>query len=242
MCDRMDVVMSRASISIDPVRGDAVCPSTHLITQSRTRVAPLLFTFSVMSSLTTIIPILATITLLLVVVLPPCDAFVSPNDTHGPRLVSPHTQRHAFLWFGGSEPDNDEHEKIGKTTDGKDLAVAATLTNVAAVMEAMGSFKASQRVGERATGVLQELQDKEQVEGSAANGKIKVLCNGQQRPTSVHVDETYLQDLVRDRQPKEAAKDLSAALLLAMTDAHAKSSARLNERLKTVYSDMGFDT
>jgi DNA-binding protein YbaB len=162
------------------------------------------------------------------------------------------SQLSAFLWFGG----NDEKKGEG---DGNLMAVSSssaltgkdssTLRGVSNIVDSMASFKASQRVGERTGAALQELSSI-LVEGTAADGKIKVTFNGQQMPVGVQIDETYLKGLLARRpgvgsssnNNKEGIDQLCAALTEAMKEAQAKSAAKVDDKLKSLYSDLGFDS
>jgi DNA-binding protein YbaB len=135
----------------------------------------------------------------------------------------------AFPWFGGSDGDenNDEPDEIA----------SASLRGVSTIMDSMSSFKSSQRVGERASAILQDLSSTI-VEGTAADGKVKVSFDGNQQPIGVQIDETYLQAI---KNRKEGAEELGLAMTKAMQDAHTKSGLKLEEKLKSVYADLGFE-
>lgn len=116
----------------------------------------------------------------------------------------------------------------------------------------MASFKSSQRVGERTGTALQELSNI-LVEGTAADGKVKVTFNGQQVPVGVQIDETYLRGLLAKRpglgnssssnnSSKEGVDQLCAAITEAMKEAQTKSAAKVDDKLKSLYSDLGFDS
>lgn len=127
----------------------------------------------------------------------------------------------------------------GKDEQGKedptDEVVADTLSGVSKVMDSMQRFKTSQRVSDRTNTVIQELASVT-VEGSSADGKVKVTYNGQQRPIGVQIDESYFQSLGR----KSGARELSVALTEAMKQAHEKSAGKMEDKLKGLYSDLGF--
>ena len=113
--------------------------------------------------------------------------------------------------------------------------MSANLAGVSGIMDSMANFKTSQQVGDRASAILQDLTTIS-VEGTAADGNVKVTYNGQQKPLSVEIDDAYFQSLSR----KSGANDLSIAVTKAMQDAHEKSSSKLDEKMKTFYSDLGF--
>lgn len=100
-------------------------------------------------------------------------------------------------------------------------------------------------MGERTGAVLQELSNI-LVEGTAADGKVKVTFNGQQVPVGVQIDETYLKSLiVKQAGPgnnKEAADQLCKALTEAMKEAQAKAATKVEDKLKSLYADLGFES
>lgn len=102
-------------------------------------------------------------------------------------------------------------------------------------MDSMNRFKTSQKVSDRTNLALQELA-LVTVEGSSADGKVKVLYNGKQQPVDVQIDEVYFQSLGR----KSGAAELNIALTEAMKEAHKKAAAKMEDKLKTLYSDLGF--
>lgn len=164
------------------------------------------------------------------------------------RLLSPPSpaslQLSAFLWFGG----NDENKETGDNSNSSSASTSedsATLRGVTNIIDSMASLKASQRVGERTGAVLQELSNI-LVEGTAADGKVKVTFNGQQVPVGVQIDETYLKSLiVKQAGPgnnKEAADQLCKALTEAMKEAQAKAATKVEDKLKSLYADLGFES
>jgi DNA-binding protein YbaB len=142
----------------------------------------------------------------------------------------------AFLWFGGSDDEkqnnNDSDDKVASSR-------ASNLGGVANIMDSMSSFKTSQRVGERTNAVLQDLSNV-LVEGSAADGKVKITYNGQQVPIGVQIEDTYFQSL--KGRGKDGAEELGIALTQAMQEAHSKSAAKMEEKLKSLYSDLGLES
>lgn len=94
----------------------------------------------------------------------------------------------------------------------------------------MENFKTAQQVGKMTNALVQDLQ-KETFEGVAADGKVKVLFDGQQRPVGVQIDESYLSGV--------DGSVLSAALTTAMKDAYQKSSEKMDEKMKSFYVDLG---
>ena len=173
------------------------------------------------------------------------DTNQTNESTHAyHRLMSTSTELHAFLWFGGG--NNEDDHQNSTSTNNKNAAnskVNKSLSNIANIMDSMTSFKASQRLGERTGAALQDLSNT-LVEGTAANGNVKVTLTAQQVPVGVFIDESYLQSLLGSPFPptsnnKEAADELSMALTQAMKDAHSKSTVKVEDKLKGLYSDLG---
>jgi DNA-binding protein YbaB len=157
----------------------------------------------------------------------------SGSVRHSIASNQPHAEtklyiNNAFSWFTGSNVEN-QNESTEKASE--------SLGGVAGIMDSMESFKTSQRVGERTNGVLQDLSNII-VEGTAADGKVQVRFNGNGRPTGVHIDDGYFQGL---RKKKDGVEELNIAITKAMQDAHSKSAEKMDERLKSFYSDLGFN-
>lgn len=156
------------------------------------------------------------------------DAFVSTSARFGgapsystisPASPSASTRKTPVLslfWFGKGDGDKEN------TGEG--------LGGVAQIMDSMDGFKKSQQVGMLTSNLVQDLGSTI-VEGSAAEGKVKVFVDGQQRPKRVHIDETYGNAVDVD--------DLSAALVAAMQDAYAKSREKMEEKMKDLYAELG---
>lgn len=121
-----------------------------------------------------------------------------------------------LFWFGKGDGD--------KENDGEGLG------GVAQVMESMDGFKKSQQVGTLTSNLVQGLGSVV-VEGSAAEGKVRVFMDGQQRPKRVQIDEEYGQAVDVD--------DLSTALLTAMQDCYTKSREKQEEKMKDLYTELG---
>lgn len=86
-------------------------------------------------------------------------------------------------WFTGkNEVDKNRSDEDALSKDGK---------GIVSIMNSMESFKKSQRAGKMTASLVQELSSTI-VEGSSPDGKIKVLYDGQQRPLSVDIDESYV--------------------------------------------------
>lgn len=101
------------------------------------------------------------------------------------------------------------------------------------MVDSMENFKRAQRAGKMTRKLVQELSSTT-VEGTAADGKVKVIVDCQQRPVNVIIDESYV--------TSSDVADLCASLVLAMNDAHAKSMDRMDEKMKSFYSELGLST
>jgi len=119
-----------------------------------------------------------------------------------------------LFWFGKGDGDKKDN------TGGEGLG------GVAQVMDSMEGFKKSQQVGTLTSNLVQDLGSIV-VEGSAAEGKVRVFMDGQQRPKRVKIDEVYGEAVDVD--------DLSTALVAAMQDAYAKSREKMEEKMKDLY-------
>jgi len=139
------------------------------------------------------------------------------------------TSRSAFRWWFSDSPEDDT-ENDDLASNSTEIRLSEDVADVANVMEGL---KRSQRVGERAEKVLQELSSTI-VQGTGADGNVKVTYNGQQIPVGVQVDETYLKE-VASKSSKEGVEELCLALITAMQDAHYKSGTKLEEKMKSFY-------
>lgn len=139
-----------------------------------------------------------------------------------------------FGWFQNEDGDDGNDKSQDEESDG---VVSTKLSGVAGIMNSMSSFKTSKRVSDRTNAVLQDLSNTI-VEGTSADGKVKVTYNGQQQPVGVQIDEGYFQSLGR----KSGAGELSIAMTEAMQEAHSKSASKIEEKVKSLYSDLGFET
>ena len=166
-------------------------------------------------------------------------ALISPTvsfpHTHPIRISGPtsfvgrSTQRHAFSWFNKDDENSDDQ---GSDVDSQ---LSENLSQASNIME---SFKTSQRIGERSGAAMQELSYT-LVEGISADGNIKVTFNGQQIPVGVEIDESYLAET--STKGKEGIDAFCTALTYAMQDAHYKSGIQVEEKMKSVYTDLEFD-
>ena len=153
-----------------------------------------------------------------------------------PRFVQRHRRQTVlhinFGWFSG-KGDNEENEELDPNSL---MGTAASATNagiggVATTMKSMESFKRSQRVGRMTRKLLQELSSTT-VEGSAADGKVKVVLDCQQRAVRVDIDQGYKDEV--------GASDLGSAITSAMNDAHSRSLERMDDKMKNFYTEVGF--
>jgi DNA-binding protein YbaB len=127
-------------------------------------------------------------------------------------------------WFSGKS-----EEKNGYNGEGQ----LGNLEGVPSIMDSMDNFKRSQRVGKMTASLMQELASTS-VEGVAADGKVKVTFDCQQRPTGVNIDETYFESA--------DVLDVNNACTSAMKEAHSKSVERMEEKMKSFYSELGLDS
>jgi DNA-binding YbaB/EbfC family protein len=107
---------------------------------------------------------------------------------------------------------------------------AESLGGVASIVDSMGDLKTAQRVGQLTDSLVKELAATV-VEGSSAEGKVKVSFDCQQKPVNVQIDEGFLAE--------SDAASLSTAVTTAMQDAHSKSIERMDEKMKSLYSELG---
>ena len=135
------------------------------------------------------------------------------------------TQTFAFSWF---------------KDDGKNDEVRSQLSeNLADASNVIESFKTSQRIGEQSGAALQELASTF-VEGTSVDGTVKVTFNGQQMPVGVEIDESYLKSIVSE-EGTDGIDKLCSALTDAMQSAHYLSGIQLEEKMQSVYSNLGLD-
>lgn len=157
------------------------------------------------------------------------SAFVSQSPvTKSCSIATASTPRPLHLfWFGkdGDKVGTSDKKKVG-TTDKK----GEVLGGVAQVMDSMAAFKKGQQVGTLTWNLVQELGGTT-VEGNAAEGKVRVFFDGQQRPKRVQIDEAYVRDVDID--------DLNSALVVAMQDAYKKSREKMEEKMKELYGELG---
>jgi DNA-binding protein YbaB len=122
-----------------------------------------------------------------------------------------------LFWFGKGDGDKDN--------DGEGLG------GVAQVMQSMDGFKKTQQVGLLTSNLVKDLVESTVVEGSAADGKVRVFMDGQQRPKRVQIDEEYKEAVDVD--------DLCSALLEALQVCYAKSREKQEGKMKDLYTELG---
>jgi len=140
-----------------------------------------------------------------------------------PRPSLQHKTKANLFWFSGKDDgDNSKKSKGGDSS--------SDMRNVGEVMDSMDNFKKSGKIAKMTDSLVQELSTIS-IEGSAADGKVKVFFDGQQRPMNVEIDDSYL--------GKVTADDLNAALTSAMQDAHQKSAQKMEEKMKPFFAELG---
>ena len=103
-------------------------------------------------------------------------------------------------------------------------------TKMGTTATTMENFKQSKEVGRKTSALLVDLSSTT-VEGSAARGKIKVLVDGQQKPLGVEIDDDYFDTV--------GVEDLTEKLATAMQDAHDKSTKLMQEKMESLYAEIG---
>jgi DNA-binding YbaB/EbfC family protein len=128
-------------------------------------------------------------------------------------------------WFGSKNENDEQNNGEALAADGK-----GTLGGVSGIMESMDGFKKSQRIGKMTGALVHELSSMT-VEGTAENGKVKVTFDCQQRPVDVFIDDAYFDSA--------NAADVSDAITTAMKEAHAKSTEKMDEKMKNFFAQVG---
>lgn len=142
-----------------------------------------------------------------------------PRQSFSQRL---HSSSALYLnWFQG---------KGDKKESGESSEKRQGMGGVVGVMDSMDSFKKAQRVGKMTEAIVQELSTIV-VEGVAADGRVRVFVDGQQRPKGVDIDESYIAET--------PARDVSSALTTAMQDAYDKSSDKMEDKMRAFYGELG---
>jgi DNA-binding YbaB/EbfC family protein len=129
-------------------------------------------------------------------------------------------------WFGVSKNDDDGYAN-GETlvTDGGKAG------GVPGIMQSMDNFRKSQKIGKTTSMLVQELSSMV-VEGTAENGKVKILFNGLQQPIGVQIDEGFFE------ASSTTVNDFSDAINTAMKDGYNKSKEKMDDKMKGFFSQM----
>ena len=156
----------------------------------------------------------------------PSDAFVrtprasqSSSFPNALRVVDARLFLNIGGWFGRG---GDKKRSVDNDTE--------NLGGVASIVDSMGDLKTAQRVGQLTDSLVKDLSTTI-VEGTAMDGKVKVSFDCQQKPVGVTMDENMLSEV--------DATTLSSALTAAMQDAHSKSIERMDEKMKSLYTELG---
>ncbi|KAL3943479.1 MAG: hypothetical protein SGBAC_002443 [Bacillariaceae sp.] len=164
------------------------------------------------------------------------DAFCIPScSTLSATFAHPplSTTLGVFNWFGGSaEGEDDKQEKSDE------FLTSTNFGNVASVIDSMSNFKKSQRIEERTNTVIKDLSTT-MLTGESSDGKVKITFNGQMKPMGVEIDPEYIQTLKAD---EEGSVELSTAIQHALVDVSEKSMQKVEEKMKGIYQDIGFNS
>jgi len=154
------------------------------------------------------------------------------NHHQNPYIQSQSTnmkQNSKLNLFWKNNNDKKEKEEATKTSQ-SNVRQTSKMGTTAMTME---NFKQSQDLGKKTGQLMQELSSM-QVEGVAAKGKIKVFVDGQQQPVGIEIDDDYFN--------QEGVENFSEELLLAMQDAHKKSMLVQQDKMQSLYSELGLPT
>ena len=177
---------------------------------------------------------------------------ITTTPTSRTRTTPSTTMLHGFWIFGGNKDERKgQNRKVsddiasgtgGKASSSTDPSSpsSASVASVTNVMESMKRYETAQRVARSATATLNDLSNTF-VEGVAADGKIKVIFNGQSVPVGVQIDENYFKSIVKDGSGSGGLAELSSELTKAMKDANIKAASKLDDKMKSLYNDFGFD-
>eukprot|EP00957_Ditylum_brightwellii_P172211 13109623-Ditylum_brightwellii.AAC.1 len=132
-----------------------------------------------------------------------------------------------LLWFGKDKKKEQRDGDIVKSDKGQQQLRSTDMGETVSTME---NFKKAQDIGKRTSTVLHELSSM-MIEGVAADGKVRIFVDGQQRPTGADIDEKYLASVTVD--------DLNTAVTAAMQDAHIKSTEQMEEKMQALYAEVG---
>jgi DNA-binding protein YbaB len=147
-----------------------------------------------------------------------------PLLSRSPRTVASSSALH-LNWWGSKSTDLPAEQDVDVDGYGK-----GSMGGVSGMVDSMENLKRAQRAGKMTRSLVDDLASTT-VEGTAADGKVRVVLDCQQRPVTVNIDETYLEGV--------AVSDLCTSLTTAMNDAHSKSRDRMDEKMKTFYDELG---
>ena len=156
-----------------------------------------------------------------VFVVPACRAF-TPSTSFVTSCVHPFRNTCLFLFWFSSKKD-ERPERRNKHDIG----------GVAQVMDSMEQLRKVQDVGKVTANIMEELE-RMSIEGSAADGKVKVIFDGQRRPKGVEIDDSFLATADTD--------DVQSAITKAMKEAYTKSGEKMDDKLKALYAELGLST
>jgi DNA-binding protein YbaB len=164
-------------------------------------------------------------------VFPTCYSF---HNVHRSTFLTKHrAQTCLFInlnWFGGSKNEDDGF------ANGETLATeGGKLGGVSGIMQSMDNFRKSQKIG-KTTGMLVQELSSTVVEGTAENGKVKVLFNGLQQPIGIQIDEGFFE------ASSTTVNDLTDAINTAMDDGYTKSKEKMDEKMKAFFLQMNLPT
>jgi len=159
-------------------------------------------------------------------------------------LKNEHSSLSMFSWFGGNEErDNNKNEnsipsslndyKYDNENDKKRQNLNGNnnkRSGMGSTASMMESFKKNQEIGKRTASFMDDLSSIT-IEGIGADGKVKVLVDGQQRPTGIEIEDEYLANV--------NGEDLVDAITAAMQEAHSKSSKLMAEKIQVFYGELG---
>ncbi|AFY36578.1 UPF0133 protein ybaB [[Leptolyngbya] sp. PCC 7376] len=94
--------------------------------------------------------------------------------------------------------------------------------------ELANAFQKAQQVQEGAKKLQEELEAMN-VEGTNADGSVKVILSGNQEPRSVEISDAAI---------AKGSADLSAAVTEALTDAYTKSTETMRSRMEELTSGL----
>lgn len=156
------------------------------------------------------------------------------------------------------ETTNESGEIIPKAATGtknkKSSATSRITRDLGDLVGTLSNLRTSQRIGDRAESILDDL-DHTLVVGTSPDGKnVKVTMNGYQNPISVQIEPSFVQALCQrsnnnnnnqgssssssGKSSSNAVEELCTAITLAMQDAYHKASAKADEHTGYLFDDL----